>query len=156
MPKSPYVLLNNNNFNPVLWEEPDDIAFKALKESWMNSPALRSSIIRLLFFLFSVWKGRGCHQSTHPKTWRQLLSHRILWPTTNWTLWYRDTLHSLEPLKPFPFWLISPRRLERPLSSIANQPFYHQLWVLSLAQEFSHALGAKKKKKKKRKEKKTT
>lgn len=46
-----YALENNNNPNPISWEEQNNIAFKLSKESLMNLPALVISIIRL-FFLF--------------------------------------------------------------------------------------------------------
>lgn len=46
-----YVLLKNHN-EPILWEEPDDTDFKALKESLMNLPtSLGIPIIRVLFSL---------------------------------------------------------------------------------------------------------
>ena len=55
MVKFLYALENNNNPNPILWEEQNNIAFKHLKESLMNLPALVISIIRL-FFLFMYRK----------------------------------------------------------------------------------------------------
>ena len=54
MVKTLYVSLNNNNPDPILWEEPDDTAFKALKESFMNTPpprpALGNPTYQILFF----------------------------------------------------------------------------------------------------------
>ena len=50
MVKSLYALENNNNPNPILWEEQNNIAFKHLKESLINLPALVISIIRLFPF----------------------------------------------------------------------------------------------------------
>lgn len=40
MAKPLYVLLRNDTADPISWEEQDDMAFKALKESLMNPPAL--------------------------------------------------------------------------------------------------------------------
>lgn len=40
MAKPLYVLLRNDSPDPISWEEQDDMAFKALKESLMNPPAL--------------------------------------------------------------------------------------------------------------------
>ena len=50
MVKSLYALENNNNSNPILWEEQNNIAFKHLKESLINLPPLVISIIRLFPF----------------------------------------------------------------------------------------------------------
>ena len=44
-----YILLNNNNMDPILWKEWDNITFKTLKESLMNPPALGNLNIRVLF-----------------------------------------------------------------------------------------------------------
>ena len=49
MTKPLHVLFNNNNLNPILWEELEDIAFKALKESFMKPLAFGHPNF---FFLF--------------------------------------------------------------------------------------------------------
>lgn len=51
MAKPLYVILKNN-FNSILWEEPNDIVFKALKESLKNTPALGHPTYQIPFFLF--------------------------------------------------------------------------------------------------------
>ena len=73
------VLLNNNNPGPILWEESENTAFKALKESLMNSPALGwvTTIIGCLFS-FCIGKEVECLCGIHPKTqrWNSQI-HRI-------------------------------------------------------------------------------
>ena len=58
MAKALYVLLNNENLNPILWEEPDDTAFKALKQSLMNPPSLGYPNYQIPFFLL-VYEKKG-------------------------------------------------------------------------------------------------
>lgn len=71
------VLLNKNNSHPILWEEQENVAFKSLKQSLMNLPALGHPI-DCFFFLFCVGKGRECPWGTYSKTLGQPLTHRIL------------------------------------------------------------------------------
>ena len=52
-----YVLLNNNKLDPVLWEEPDDIIFKALKESLKNPSVTGHSNDHIPFFLVEYEEG---------------------------------------------------------------------------------------------------
>ena len=52
MAKSLYVLLRNNKFIQILWEELDNIVFKALKKSLMNPLALGHPNYQIPFFLF--------------------------------------------------------------------------------------------------------
>ena len=59
MPKHLYVLLYNKNPNTILWEEMDDIGFKALKESLMNLPALGHPKYQISFSLCSHQKTPG-------------------------------------------------------------------------------------------------
>ena len=58
MAKPLYVLLKNNNSDPILWEEPGDTEFKALKESLMKLPALGHPNYQILFF-FAVFEKEG-------------------------------------------------------------------------------------------------
>lgn len=51
------ILLSGNNPDPILWKEPEDIAFKVLKESLMNPWHLND---QTPFFSFSVSEGREC------------------------------------------------------------------------------------------------
>ena len=46
------VLFNKNNFDSMLWEELNDITFKALKQSVMNPPALGNLNYQIFFFLY--------------------------------------------------------------------------------------------------------
>ena len=56
MAKPLYVLLNNNNPDPFLWDELNDIDFKALKEDMMNPPALGHTHYRFPFSFFAYEK----------------------------------------------------------------------------------------------------
>ena len=56
MGKPLYVLLNNNNPDPFLWDELNDIDFKALKEDMMNPPALGHTHYRFPFSFFAYEK----------------------------------------------------------------------------------------------------
>ena len=49
MVKSLYALENNNNPNPILWEEQNNIAFKHLKESLINPLAPRHPYSHISF-----------------------------------------------------------------------------------------------------------
>ena len=71
MANTVYILLNNNNLDPILWKEWDNITFKTLKESLMNPPALGSLNIRVLFSFLYTW-------GTHPKIYRPSLTHSVL------------------------------------------------------------------------------
>ena len=44
--------LKNNNPYPILWEQLNNITFKALKESLMNQPTLGHSNYQIQFFFF--------------------------------------------------------------------------------------------------------
>ena len=66
MPKTLYVLLSNNNSNPIWWEEQDNIAFKALKESLMNLPVFGHPSYQILFFLLYM-KRKGMPWGYSPK-----------------------------------------------------------------------------------------
>lgn len=50
MAKPLYVLLKNDSPDPILWEEQDDIAFKALKVSLINPPVLGHPNYQIPFF----------------------------------------------------------------------------------------------------------
>ena len=52
MVKLLYILFNNNNPHSTVWEELDDIAFKALKESFINPHALGHPNDQISFFPF--------------------------------------------------------------------------------------------------------
>ena len=77
MVKLVYVLPNNNNTDLILWEEVDDIAFKALKESLMNPPVLGRLKDHISFSLLAYEKEEVCvylgvhalkHGETHQPT----------------------------------------------------------------------------------------
>ena len=53
------ILLNNNNLDPILWEEPDNIVSKALKESLMNPLALGHCNYQIPFLLFVYEKEKN-------------------------------------------------------------------------------------------------
>lgn len=44
--------VNNNNHDPILWEEQNSIAFKFLKLNLRNPPALENCNYQISFFLF--------------------------------------------------------------------------------------------------------
>ena len=53
-----YVSLKNNNPDVILLEEPDNIAFKALKGSLINPPAMGHPSDQMPLFLF-VYEKKG-------------------------------------------------------------------------------------------------
>lgn len=58
MAKSLSVLENNNHLNTTLWENQDSTVSKALKECWMNPPAVGHPNYHIPFFLF-VYEKQG-------------------------------------------------------------------------------------------------
>ena len=76
------VLLNNKS-KPVLWEEVDYIAFKAVKESLIKPPDLRHSKYQISISL--LMKRKGTPLKCSPKNtettiypWRMIASNRTL------------------------------------------------------------------------------
>lgn len=69
MAKLLYVLLNYNNTDPLLWEELDDIDFKALTESLRNPPALRNPNYKSPFFCFEYEREENALGLLIPKHW---------------------------------------------------------------------------------------
>ena len=81
MAKRLYVLLKNNNPDPILWEKLDKIDFKALKESkgeFDEPTCLWTLQLSDSFFLFCVWKGKECAWGTHSKAWGPPSTYRVL------------------------------------------------------------------------------
>lgn len=89
MAKSLYVLLKNNNPNPILWEEPNDIAFKALKEDLMNPSALGHPNYQISFFLFVCENERNALGVLTQKHGDHHQPMGIM--ASDWTLWHKDT-----------------------------------------------------------------
>ena len=137
MAKSLYILLKSN-LNPILWEEPDKIVFKALK-SLMNPHTLGHPMIRFSFPVLYM-KRKIMPLGYSSKNMRTTIYPQSI-KASNCTLWHGSTLlllqtarilekrslpikHlgclqpsklsfqlALEPLLPLPFWLRSSKRL---------------------------------------------
>ena len=93
MAKSLYILLKSN-LNPMLWEEPDKIVFKALKESLMHPHTLGHPVIR--FSLLVLYMKRNIvHLGYSPKNMRTTIYPQSI-KASNCTLWHRSTLLLLQ------------------------------------------------------------
>ena len=73
MAKFLYVLLKNNDPDPSLWEEQDDTAFKALKESLINPLAFGHSNYQIPFSLF-VYEKEGNTLGYSPQNMRTTIN----------------------------------------------------------------------------------
>ena len=84
MTKLLYVLLNNNNPDPILREEPDDKAFKVLKESLLNTPILGHPTYQIPFFLVTYEKKGDALWYSSQNTGITIDPQGII--ASNWTL----------------------------------------------------------------------
>ena len=69
MAKPLYVLLNNNNPDPSLWEEPDEgCKLQCLKGEFDESTCPWASKLSEFLFPFCIFKGRECPWGNHSQT----------------------------------------------------------------------------------------